>query len=355
MSRRLLVALALVAVFVLAGGSALAWVALSPNTPSFDGTRSIKVRKGSDFDTYVDSLGAAGLLRRPRTFRLLARLTGWDEQLKSGHYAFASGASNVDLLNTIRRGLQTPVRITLKNGTRPDHMARALSKEMAFSAAEFEAAIGNEELARSLGTDTTHLFGYMLPDTYEFYWETPADAFVRKVKESFDAFYVQAAGSAPGPFVALSPADVTSIASIVEWETAHQPEMARVAGVYLNRLRDRWLLQADPTIQYALIRLEGSKRRLLFRDYRLDHPYNTYVHAGLPPGPVTNPSKESIRAVLNPERHGFYFFVATGDGSHIFSRTLAEHSRNAQAFYRVMRERRAAAAREAAAAGQTDG
>ncbi len=332
-----------------------AWVVLAPNTPDFEGSRSIKVRRGSPFETFVDSLGSAHLLRRPRTFRWVARVTGWNRQLKSGHYSFESGASNLDILNTLRRGLQTPVRVTIQQGTRPDFMARALEKEMAFSAAEFLAALRDPALASELGTDTTGLFGYMLPDTYEFYWETPAPAFVRKVKQSFDAFYAQAAAGASGPFVPLSPAEVVNVASIVEWETFHEPEMPRIAGVYLNRLRDRWLLQADPTIQYALIRLEGSKRRLLFRDYRLDHPYNTYVHPGLPPGPVTNPSKASIRSVLEPERHGYFFFVATGDGTHIFSRTLSEHTRNAQAYYRVMRERRAAAAREAAAAGAAEG
>ncbi len=138
------------------------------------------------------------------------------------------------------------------------------------------------------------------------------------------------------------------MASIVQWETYTESEMPTVAGVYLNRLRNRWRLQADPTIQYALVELEGAKRRLFFRDYRLDHPYNTYLHGGLPPGPVTNPSKEAIRSVLNPEPHRYFYFVATGDGTHIFSRTLAEHRRNANAYLEVMRRRREENARRAA-------
>jgi len=106
------------------------------------------------------------------------------------------------------------------------------------------------------------------------------------------------------------------------------------------------LLQADPTVQYAILELEGQKRRLFFADYRLAHPYNTYLVSGLPPGPVTNPSRESIRAVLDPEDHEYLYFVAKGDGGHTFSKTLSEHNRAAQAFYTLMRERRAAQAAE---------
>jgi UPF0755 protein len=134
---------------------------------------------------------------------------------------------------------------------------------------------------------------------------------------------------------------VLNLAAIVEWEAHLEEEKPRIAGVYLNRLRAGWPLQADPTVQYALLQIEGQKRRLLFRDYQIDHPYNTYRVQGLPPGPITNPSPTSIQAVLNPEQHDYFYFVAKGDGGHLFSRTLAEHNRAAEAYYALMRQRRA--------------
>lgn len=348
--RRYLVPALAVLVLTAIGLGVGAWTVFAPNTQDFEGTRSIKVRSGASYETFADSLEAAGILKRRWTFDLVATASGWHDQLKSGHYAFAAGRSNLDLLDVLRRGLQTPVRLTLRNGTRPDFMAEAVAREMAFPADSFLAALRDSSLAAELGTDTTALFGYMLPDTYFVYWEAPARTVVRKAKEAFDRFYAETVTSTSGPGLPLTPEQVVTVASIVEWETAHEPEMPTVAGVYLNRLRSGWMLQADPTIQYALIQLEGSKRRLFFRDYRLDHPYNTYRRRGLPPGPITNPSRAAIRSVLNPESHRYYFFVAKGDGSHIFSRTLAEHRRNANEYYRIMRERRAeAAAREAAA------
>ena len=138
----------------------------------------------------------------------------------------------------------------------------------------------------------------------------------------------------------LSIDEVLRVASIVEWETNHVPEKPTVAGVYLNRLRERWRLDADPTVQYALLEIEGARRRLFFVDYKIQHPYNTYLYRGLPPGPVTNPSPSSIQAVVKPERHDYMFFVTKGDGSHTFTRTLQEHVKASRAFHRMMRERR---------------
>lgn len=346
MRRHLLPTLILLA--LLATGAVVgAWAVFGPNTHDFEGTRSIRVRSGSPFEAYVDSLQSAGILRRRWTFEVVARVTGWDDQMKSGHYVFDSGRSNMDLLDVLRRGLQAPVRITLRSGTRPDFMADAVAREMAFPADSFLAALRDPAFAAELGTDTTSLFGFMLPDTYFAYWESPARSLIAKIKRSFDAWYAAEAAGAPGPGLDLSPTEVVTVASIVQWETYHVPEMPTVAGVYLNRLRNHWRLQADPTIQFALIQLEGAKRRLYFSDYRLDHPYNTYLRGGLPPGPVTNPSREAIRSVLAPESHRYFYFVARGDGSHIFSRTLAEHRRNANAYLELMRQRRAEEARRA--------
>jgi UPF0755 protein len=178
-----------------------------------------------------------------------------------------------------------------------------------------------------------------MPETYHFYWLTGPATVVRNVKRQFDRFYEDEIDEAAST-LGLSKRDVITVASIVEWETAVEDEKPRVAGVYLNRLRIGMKLDADPTIQYAVLETEGQKRRLLYQDYRIEHPYNTYLRPGLPPGPLTNPSPSSLRAVVNAERHDYLFFVARGDGGHTFSRTLSEHNRAARQYHDLMRQRR---------------
>lgn len=341
MKRILLIVGGTAAALALAGGIFLYWLCFSSNTMSFEDERTLKIPGGSSFETTIDSLNTAGILDNSGSLSLMGKLTGWGAQIKAGHYSFEQGASNYDILQTLRRGLQTPVRVVIPPGTRTEVIAAVVAKEMAFSADEFRAAMEDSTLAAELGTDTKHLFAYLLPETYFFYWQTSPERVIRKVKESFDSFYEK---ERAGSETTLSPDEILRVASLVEWESDLVAERPTIAGVYLNRLRDGWKLDADPTVQFAILEREGAKRRLFFRDYKIDHPYNTYLIRGLPPGPVTNPSPTAIAAALHPEEHGYYYFVAKGDGSHIFSRTLREHTRAAQEFYRLMRERRAAAA-----------
>ncbi len=332
--------LAIVLVVGLLVTAGLGVITFGSNTPSFEGERTVKIPSGASFDATVDSLDTAGLLRSPTTFRLIGTATGWRDQIKAGHYAFESGTSNWDLLDVLRKGLQTPVRVSIPPGTEPEVAARVAAREMAFDASDFLQALQDSSLAHSLDTTPTDLFGYMLPDTYHFYWQTSATTVVRRIKESFDAFVERELIDGLNT-QGLSPREAVILASIVQWETSLADEKPRVAGVYLNRLEIDMPLQADPTVQYAVMEAEGSKRRLLFVDYDIDHDYNTYQFRGLPPGPLTNPSPSSLRAVANPESHSYLYFVADGNGGHTFSRTLREHNRAAEDYRRLMRQRRA--------------
>ncbi len=337
--RSLLFAIATLAVAA-AAVVAMYVVAFAPNTASFEGTQGLRIARASSFEQVMDSLDARGILKSPTTFSLMARATGWGGQIKAGYYEIPSEASNYEILEKLRKGLQSPIRVTIPPGSRPEVVAAVVSRSMEFDAQTFLAALSDTSLAASLDTDTTHLFGFLLPETYFFYWQTEAPAVIRTIKKEFDRRYERLAAEATLQ-TQLAKQDVVTLASIVEWESAILEERPRIAGVYLNRLRNRWRLQADPTIQYAILEIEGAKRRLFFRDYDIRHPYNTYQFAGLPPGPITNPSPSAVEAVLRPESHRFFYFVATGDGGHIFSRTLAEHARNARNYRRLMRERRA--------------
>ena len=338
-SRILYATVGLSLVAVLATGIG-AWVVFGASTPSFDGRRTVTIPQ-RDFDATVDVLQERGVLASATSFRLVASVTGWDQQVKPGHYAFEAGASAYDILDTIRRGLQAPVRVTIPPGRQAEGVAAVMGRELKFSKADFLFAVRDTALAEELGTDARSLFGYMLPETYEFYWQTPAPEVVRRVKQQFDRYYdaqlAVAADSAD-----LTKQEVVTLASIVEWEAYREDEKATIAGVYLNRLDDRWKLQADPTIQFVLIDTEGERtRRVLYKHLEIDHPYNTYRNRGLPPGPITNPAPSTLRAVVYPEDHGYFYFAADGTGGHRFSRTLREHNRAARAYHRMLDERKA--------------
>ncbi len=317
---------------------ALAWITLAPNTPPFEGPRGVKIPRAATFEQVVDSLQAAGILRHRPSFIWLARLTGWHRQIKAGYYTFEAGASNYHLLNVLRRGLQTPVRVTIPPGSRPEVVAAVICRALACVPDSMLAALRDSSLAAELGTDTLHLFGRLLPDTYFFYWLTDPRTVIRRVHRHFLDFFTPER-RARADSLGLSIDEVVTLASIVEWEAGPE-ERPRIAGVYLNRLRRGMPLQADPTVQYAILQLEGRKRRLLFADYQIDHPYNTYRFRGLPPGPITNPSPDAIDAVLQAERHDYLYFVADGKGGHVFSRTFREHVRAANRYRRLMEQRR---------------
>lgn len=339
--RLLLVALAL----VLAAAAAGFWVMMSPNTPNFDGQRGVKIPAGASFAQATDSLTSAGLLRSRWTFEVAASATGWRRQIKPGHYRFESGASNMEMLDKIRKGRQDPIRVTVPPGVRPHVLAAVLQRDLDLDAERFVEALQDEELAAELGTDTRHLFGFMRPNSFDIYWTTSPRGVVARLKNEWDRFWTDEM-QRQADNLGLSKEQVLTLASIVEWEARVPEERPRIAGVYLNRLlgrtrSGRMRLQADPTVQYAIMQTEGGRmRRLVFADYAIDHPYNTYRIDGLPPGPLTNPSEQSIRAVLNAEDHDFLYMVASGDGTHVFTRTLAEHNRAAARYRDLMRERR---------------
>jgi len=338
-SRLLIVILAAACFLGGIGGGATAWVVFGPNTGPYDDARSVILPRGTTLDAAIDSLEAEGILESGATFRLVATATGWGAQLKPGHYRISSYTSNYRLLDTLRRGLQDPVRLTIPPGARPERVARVAGRRLELSRDSFRRALQDTSFARSLGTTPPHLFGYMLPNTYEFYWQTPPETVIRRVKEAFDRFY-DTELAAGGDSLNLSKQELVTLASIVEWEAILDAEKPKIAGVYLNRLERGWRLQADPTVQYALIESEGTRTgRVLYEDLEMEHPYNTYQISGLPPGPITNPSPSSLRAVARPAQHRYFYFAATGDGGHTFSRTLREHNRAAEKYHEMLDRR----------------
>ncbi len=322
------------------GGLAVLDLFFLQATPDYEGERSVWIPPGSDLQATTDSLESSGILSKRTGFLLFARTSGWGDQIKAGHYRIPSGASTIDMLETLRRGLQAPVAVRVPGGTRRERLIRGIARSMAFTEDDLNAVLSDSAFAAGLGTDTTHLWGFMMPDTYAFFWLAPPESVVTHIKKHADRVMATVMDTLTAVPAGMTPDETIRMAGIIEWETSHVEEKSTISGVYHNRIRDGWRLDADPTVQYAVMLREGDKRRLLFRDYDIQHPYNTYRRRGLPPGPITNPSATSVIAALTPEKHRYYFFVARGDGTHIFSRTLREHRRRANEYYRLMRERR---------------
>ncbi len=306
------------------------WFAFGSNTSDFEGSRSVRIPPGSSFDNAVDSLETAGVLGSRGSFSAFASLTGWGRQVKPGHYLVESGMSNWAMLDKIRKGLQDPIRITIPAGRRPDFIGAVLARQLGIDGEEFVRAVNDPALAAELDTDTRHLFGRMRANTYDIFWTTDAATAIRRIHGWHDRFWTEAR-KAKAQELGLTPDEVMTMASIVEWEAQRSDERPRIAGVYLNRLlgqtsSGRMRLQADPTVQFALMEIDGGPMRRLFSsDYNTPHPYNTYLTEGLPPGPINNPSDAAIDAVLDAEEHDFLYFVADGTGGHTFTRTLSEH------------------------------
>ncbi len=325
--RKLLIAAVLLTLVIAAGG---AWIIWGPN--ALPGERGVYLTERGDVDATVDSLKTAGVLASATSFRAFAAATGWGDQIKPGYYEFETGGSNFDLLGRLRRGEQTALRVTIPPGTTMGRLARVISQPFAFDSTDFRDAMRDPELLGELGVTEEQAIGVLLPETYFAFWLSSPQTIIRKAHDAFENIVGDGTET-------LSPIDVATVASIVEWESQFKPERGHIAGVYLNRLRIGMRLQADPTVQYGLLEIEGKRRRLLFVDYELDHPYNTYRINGVPPGPLTNPSPSSLRAVLNPDATDDLYFVASPalDGTHEFSRTLSEHNRKADQYRAALR------------------
>jgi UPF0755 protein len=258
---------------------------------------------------------------------------GW-RNFRPGRYEINGKLSYNDLLSKLARGLQDPARVTILPGMDAGRMSQRLSSQLRADSAAFRSLFSDSSVvALEAGLSGEELFSRMIPNSYDFYWTTSAENVARRILTEFDRTVTNNLADEIKTHP-LSLEEIIILASIVEWEASHNEEKPRISGLYLNRLNRNMMLQADPTVNYAL----GERRRLFFEDYRVDHPYNTYRIQGLPPGPITNPDLASILAVLRPEEHDYLFMVATPEGNHQFSRTFEEHRRASEEWRRWLRE-----------------
>jgi UPF0755 protein len=289
-----------------------------------DGPRqmvSVNIPEGASLEQITGILHQAHLIEHPQLFRYAARFMGADTKIQAGVFQLASGQSLVDLIRALVHARGVGVRVTFREGLTSMDIAGMLSHTVGLDSTAFMTAVRDTQFIHSLGLSAPSLEGYLFPDTYLFATGLDPKRIARRMVANFKMHLPETAELRAAEHN-LTLHQALTLASIVEWETMRPQEAKTIASVYLNRLRRNMLLQADPTVSYALGK---GPSRLYYRELKVDSPYNTYRYAGLPPGPINNPGLNSIEAALSPAATNYLFFVSQGTGGHAFSASLLEH------------------------------
>lgn len=297
------------------------------------------VATGSDYKVVGDQLMNLGLIENLEGFHWVARQMNYPNTVRPGRYLLEDGMSGRELVSLLRSGRQDPVDYTFIKFRTKEQLAETTAAKLEMSKEDMLDLLNDREfLKRYNGLTPNTVLAVFIPNTYEFYWNVSPEDFFERIFNYYKAFWTDERNKQRQQYN-LSRLEVMTLASIVEEETNKNDEKQRVAGVYLNRVRKGWPLEADPTVKYAVG--DFALKRILYEHLQYDSPYNTYLYAGIPPGPICTPSIPSINAVLNGEKHEYMFFCAKTDGSgyHHFSRTLSEHNAYAAEYHRMLNQR----------------
>ena len=302
----------------------------TPNTGFNNPQAHVFIPTGATFKMVQEELSP--LLKDMNTFVTVAQRKGYSSNIKAGHFIIKKGSNNNEIINSIRSG-NIPVTIKFNNQERLENLAGHLAKQIELDSASLLNAMLDVDFLKASGFTQDTALGMYIANSYEVYWNTSPKAFCQKMLKQYNAFW-NTSRVAKAKAISLSKDQVMALAAIVQKETAMIQERPMVAGLYLNRLKKGMLLQADPTVIFAKKKTENDFKqvikRVLFKDLKIDSPYNTYRYSGVPPGPITMPDVSAIDGVLNYKKHDFYFMVADVEnfGYHKFAKTLSAHNRN---------------------------
>ena len=294
---------------------------------------------GTNLEQLTDILFEEGIIEDYNGFLWLARKKNLTRHLNPGRYHLKQELTKNDLVNLIRTGNQSSVKVVFNNLRTPGQLAGVIAKQIEVDSISLQNLFADEEYLQERNWNQQTLPALFIPNTYEFFWNTSAEGFFNRMQKEYDSFWTEEKLS-KSKALGLTPVEVVTLASIVDEETYRDEELPKIADLYLNRLKKRYRLQADPTIKFA--KGDFAMTRVLRKDLIIDSPYNTYKYYGLPPGPISIPSIDAINAVLNPERDGYLYMCAKEDfsGYHNFAKTLQEHNRNARKYQNALNKRR---------------
>ncbi|WP_425237418.1 endolytic transglycosylase MltG [Ulvibacterium sp.] len=302
----------------------------SPNTSFVNDEAFVYIESDASFAEVRETLDP--LLKDLVSFEQIAKRKGYAANVKGGKYAIKKGMNNNEIINSLRSA-NMPVKVSFNNQETLEDLAGRVASQIEADSVSLARAFRDNEFLKSNQFNEDSSLSMYIPNSYEFFWNTSAVEFRERMLKEYNRFWNEGRLERAQE-LGLTPKEVVTLASIVHKESAKIDERPKVAGLYLNRLRKNMRLQADPTVIFAMKKHAGDFdmviKRVLYKDLELDSPYNTYKYAGLPPGPITMPDISAINAVLNPEKHQYYYFVANVEnfGYHKFAETLAQHNRN---------------------------
>lgn len=272
-------------------------------------------------------------------FKILAGWMHYTDHLRTGRYEVRPGMSNIELIRALRSGQQSAIRFTFNSMRTIEEFAEKADQQLMLDGDQILHYLNDSLWCDSIGFDNQTIIAMLIPNTYELYWNISPEAFMQRMKKEYDAFWNESR-RAKATEIGLTPIEVSTLASIVEEESAVVDEYPIIAGLYINRLKRGMPLQADPTVKYASGNF--ALQRILNIHLEIDSPYNTYKHEGLPPGPIRIPSTQGLNAVLNYRQHNYLYMCAKEDfsGRHNFAATLSEHNRNADRYRAELNKRK---------------
>lgn len=337
-NKKLAVAVACVLLFLVVGGVGVLTL-LNSKPANVSVAKMIYIGPDDDLDRVCSKLKVALQANSVFGIRLLGELSSYKEHIHTGAYSFGPDDNNWKIFRDLRAGHQTPVELVVPSVRTVAQLLERVTPQIMADSASIAQLLADSSYIDSLGFNRQTLPALFIPNTYEVYWNMDARAFLRRIHREYQVFWNKKR-KAQAKALGLDPVEVSTLASIVEEETANNGEKPRVAGLYLNRLKRGIPLQADPTIKFSL--QDFALRRILFKHLEVESPYNTYKHAGLPPGPIRIPSVVGLNSVLQREEHNYLYMCAKEDfsGTHNFARTLSQHNANARRYQQALNKRK---------------
>ncbi len=331
MKKKLLLALAVIFLIAAIVGYSFYQKIYSPNVPE---TNMIFIPTGADFDKLIEIIKPH--VDNIESFIWVAEKKNYPNKIRAGKFKITGGMNNETLVDHLRGGKQETVTLTFNNQDNFEKLAGRVGNQIEADSVALLDVFQDTDFMKENGFDKQTAIAMYIPNSYDFYWNTSAEKFRDKMLVEYKRFWTKDR-VLKAKEQKLTPIQVSTLASIVQKETSAIKERNTVAGLYLNRLHDFWPLQADPTIIFALKQKYGQDKeykRVLNKDLTIDSPYNTYSNFGLPPGPIAMPDISSIEAVLQPEKHSYYYMCASVEniGYHKFAKTLKQHNINATAY-----------------------
>ena len=299
-------------------------------------TTYLYIDRDDDVDSVYHKIIEVGNPKQMHGFESLVRYQGYN--VKTGRYAIKPTDNMRYLHRRLSMGYQTPIKLTVGSVRTLDRIARNTARQLMIDSCEIATLLNDTAYIRKIGYTKETLPALFIPNTYEVYWNINAEDFMQRIVKEHKAFWNEKRLK-QAQAIGLTPIEVSTLASIVEEETANQAEKPMVAGLYINRLKKGMLLQADPTVKFSL--QEFGLKRILFKHLEVDSPYNTYKYAGLPPGPIQVPSYQGLESVLNYTKHNYLYMCAKEDfsGTHNFAVTSAQHAANARKYQQALNRR----------------